>query len=1261
VTARTQGLFPSEATESHLQALFAGIGTAVEQGRLMEAVRLADSVCRIAPSNPTCRLVHARLLMQTGAVGQAIERLRGRDDPEAVLTRAEALLLRGSPDDARACVENLLHRYAVDAVENLRQLAGRLSRPPSKIPGWIGVASRLRLVGDVQNELPVAISYEGRIRHPAILAVNASGLASFDFEMPAGVTGPVTAFSGHLPLLGSPFAWPPDFQPSGWVLVEDQALVGKVLLEWAPTLAVTLAITASAGNAIRVAVPTEAGSAPFRVPLDGPLAGASEIHVSVELPDGTQFPLAGSPIRLPAIVPAPIGTRPARNAPAREAEAQRIVDIVVPAYTELQQTLACLERVLETTSRTESELVVVNDASPDPELCAALERWAQDGRITLLTNPVNLGFPGAANRGMRLHPDRDVVLLNSDAEASGDWLDRLKCAAYSADDIGTVTPLGEAASIMSYPGRGARTSGQLDCAQIDRIARQVNPEQLLELPVGVGFCLYIKRACLDETGRFDESTFGAGYGEENDFCLRARRKGWRHMGAANLFVGHAGGKSFGRSKEVLMERNARVLNALHPGYDTLIADFLAADPLLAARRAIDAERLRQQSKDPVLLVTFDLPGGVKRHVDQRQSELAAAGHTVLILQPAGASGREDRVVLKTPDSTLESLVYQLPQEAPALASLLRDVGLSRDLGAAKVELHHFVGLPAAALELVTGLGLPYDIYVHDYSWICPRITLVGGDNRYCGEPPVSECETCIRTHGGEMEESLTVAALRTRSAGILGGARQVIVPAADVRLRLARYFPGVPMKVSAWEAPIQPRPRSNARRSGRIRVAVLGAIGIQKGYEVLLECARDAARRDLNLEFVVIGYTVDDAPLLATERVFVTGFYAENEAAALLEREQCQVALFPAVAPETWCYALTHAMAASLPIAAFDFGAIAERLKSYDAAELLPFPSGAEIINNSLMALIQRTIFSDIQNIQTEQIHKEHVMSDAPPLNQELEASAKILTLPAGVYAFTVQGAPATISPSQLAVPALQLGLAPMKSAGTVEFLPGAGTLDRWLTRSTDTFIVRISGGSVSLMLTSVRFPNSAVLTINVQRIDAEPQTAPPEFQGSQAGSGGLGGFLPVQMLAHVENFGDIYFNDGRAGFNGQKLRLEAFSILSAGPLAADSIEYSGVMADGYQTPWLSNQVLCGSRGRGMPLTAFAVRLKPEIAEHYDCTYIGKFVSGAAVGPLKAGVLCRSNIPGDPLEAIELQISDRSSPEPEEPPGEEMEYTDAES
>jgi GT2 family glycosyltransferase/glycosyltransferase involved in cell wall biosynthesis len=1282
VIPHAEGAFRRKAGRSRLEAFFGDVSHAIEGGRLEAALRLADCACRIAPDDPACILLHARLLMQLGAASEAAERLRDREEPECIAARAEALCALRSWDEAAASCQVLLRQCAVDELQNLRPLASRLCRnPESNFLGWVGVDTKVRLVGQVRTGAEVKIATRDKEWFPSITTVDQNGLDCFQFEVPTGISGPLTVCAENLKLIGSDLRWPPEFGLCGWVLMENQTLLGEVRLDWAPSLPLTLVIGPSGGESIRLPVaPSVNGSvgSPFSAPLKDLGWKNSPLEVFAILPDGTRSALIGSPVGIQPITPTPVQARPRRTIPFpsdQERESKHKVDIVIPVFAGREETLACIESALATTARHETELVVVNDASPDSELCAALARLADDGSITLLTNRTNLGFPASANKGMNLHPERDVVLLNADTELFGSWLKRLQRAAYTAGDIGTATPLGEAASIVSYPGKSARAHTPAEAEEIDRIAGKVNARKVVELPVGVGLCLYIKRACLGEVGNFDEKNFGKGYGEENDFCLRARSLGWHHVATTDLFVRHHGARSFGAAKRVLKERNRRVLNAFHPGYDAMIAGFVGADPLLNARRAIDTHRLLKEVVDPVLLLTFHLPGGVKRHVEEREAALRSAGHTVLVLKP-GTSGQLDetsqdqlphnrapqdgdaltqnQVILTVQGSGLENLVFNLPEELPLLHALLLKLGLSG------IELHHFAGLPGPVLEMVAGLGIRYDVYVHDYCWICPRLSLVGENGGYCGEPAVENCETCIRERGTVLEKSLTVMALRARSARIMEGARTVIVPSNDVRTRLARYFPALPITVMGWENPIVRAPRPLPAPPERVRVALIGAISVPKGQEILLQCVQDAIERDLDLDFVVIGFTSDDEALLATGRVFITGPYSDNEIGLLLGREQPHVAFFPSIVPETWSYALSHVLTWGLPVVAFDLGAIAERLRDDPTSELLPLWTTPAKINDALLRSARRiTISEELKELAMDPTPTttQQSKTNSEPVPQELAASVQVLTLPVGTYAFTVQGgASATPSAEGLMLPAMQVGLAPGKSEGTAEFLTNATTVDRWLAGGSDMVIVRISGGSASLLLTSLRSPSSAVLAIEVRPVDAPPRSVDPESAAGQSARTAASGELPVQIVAHVHQVGDVHFGNNLVGCLGDGLWIEAFSILSVGELPADAIEYCGVTSDGFQTPWLSNQMLCGSRGRSIPLMGYAIRLKPEAADRYECTYTGRFVSGSKHGPCANGDLCSSEVPGDALWGIELRVAPRGANN-SKTPGTEMQYS----
>src|SRR5512141_1507943 len=208
-----------------------------------------------------------------------------------------------------------------------------------------------------------------------------------------------------------------------------------------------------------------------------------------------------------------------------------MIDVVIPVYGGVQQTRRCVESVLACTPRVEAEVVVVNDASPEPAIASYVAQLADEGRITLLTNEENRGFVQSVNRGMALHADRDVVLLNSDTEVANDWLERLRSAAHRHPDVATVTPFSNNATICSYPFEGwsAALPGMLGLAALDRLFARTNTGLTVELPTAVGFCMYIRRDALQALGAFDAERFGRGYGEENDFCMRALKAGWRNL------------------------------------------------------------------------------------------------------------------------------------------------------------------------------------------------------------------------------------------------------------------------------------------------------------------------------------------------------------------------------------------------------------------------------------------------------------------------------------------------------------------------------------------------------------------------------------------------------------------------------------------------------------------------------------------------------------------------------------------------------------
>lgn len=269
------------------------------------------------------------------------------------------------------------------------------------------------------------------------------------------------------------------------------------------------------------------------------------------------------------------------------------VEIVVPVYGNLKLVQRCVRSVLAAAGTSSWHLTLIDDASPDADVRAWLHEFARNHpTVTVLENARNLGFVQSVNMGMRLGGRRDIVLLNSDTEVAKGWLDRLRAAATAQEKVGTVTPFSNNATICSYPQYcvdNPLPPGE-DTGSLDRACASTNLGKSVEIPTAVGFCMYIRRACLDQAGEFDAANFGKGYGEENDFCMRATALGWRHLHALDVFVYHEGGASFKESRLALQANALQAIRRLHPGYEDQIREFVQRDPARPYREAIDRAR-----------------------------------------------------------------------------------------------------------------------------------------------------------------------------------------------------------------------------------------------------------------------------------------------------------------------------------------------------------------------------------------------------------------------------------------------------------------------------------------------------------------------------------------------------------------------------------------------------------------------------------------------------------------------------------------------
>jgi hypothetical protein len=287
------------------------------------------------------------------------------------------------------------------------------------------------------------------------------------------------------------------------------------------------------------------------------------------------------------------------------------------------------------------------------------------------------------------------------------------------------------------------------------------------------------------------------------------------------------------------------------------------------------------------------------------------------------------------------------------------------------------------------------------------------------------------------------------------------------------------------------------------------------------------------------------------------------------------------------------------------------------------------------------------------------VASVAPALAESPSVAVtavRMLSLDEGLYALRVgriTGSSGVVSGMTLPVAHVS---APFAEDGNgVEIVASFPRRGPWLEQDGGTVIVRspIGGGYVIVTVYGQAGENATAPALDLRRLDhgEEAAVATTVASAADTASSAEPRDVPTEILLHIERAGDRLFpGRGWVGALGRKLRIEAFSIRPLERLAPVDIELKAYLPSGNETQWVHGGILCGTRGRRLPLTGFAVRLAPRLADRFEVTYQGSFFASGISGVHRNGEPCRSLTGDDPLEAISSRLVERL-PEQANPAG----------
>ncbi len=217
-----------------------------------------------------------------------------------------------------------------------------------------------------------------------------------------------------------------------------------------------------------------------------------------------------------------------------------------------EKVIACLVSLFEQTQGLDMDIVVVDNDSQDGTVD---EIRVQFPVVRLIANNDNFGYSRAVNQGLRELDARYFVLLNPDAIVLNQALIRLVKFMDENPEVGICAPkvLNQDGSLQYQSRRGEPRPWDVfsyflglsklfpnDPRFSGYLLTHIDNERVSEVAAVSGSCMMIRKEVVTDIGYLDERYFA--YQEDTDYCVHARKAGWKVCYVPMAEVMHYGGR-----------------------------------------------------------------------------------------------------------------------------------------------------------------------------------------------------------------------------------------------------------------------------------------------------------------------------------------------------------------------------------------------------------------------------------------------------------------------------------------------------------------------------------------------------------------------------------------------------------------------------------------------------------------------------------------------------------------------------------------------
>ena len=484
----------------------------------------------------------------------------------------------------------------------------------------------------------------------------------------------------------------------------------------------------------------------------------------------------------------------------------RTVDIIIPIYNAYDDLRLCVESVKKYTDLSIHRLILINDCSSDERIVPFLKEQESD-RIIVIENEKNKGFSGNVNAGIQYSENTDVLLLNSDTIVTRNWLEKIISCAYSSPEIGTVTPMSNAATLCSVPEKCVdnKIPENLSLDEFAELVERCSLKKYPRITVAVGFCMFIKREVIKEVGLFDAETFGRGYGEENDFCNRTEQLGYIHVMCDDTLVYHKGTVSFlSEEKQKLLDAHAEILQKRYPGQMRKNHQYANDDSDHELRDNLKFYLNTKNGKKNILyLIHSDFREDAPDHVGGTQLHLKDLAEGVMDDYNVFVMARNNEQLQMTAyfDGKFETMRFNIGEKPlhPIYRSkkhyeIYRNILNAFDINL--VHIQHLHGLTFDLAYAAKDKGIPVYLTLHDFYYMCYNEKLLDKDFQYSESViDTHNCQKCLEGMEDIYDAEKYQKKWEEQCRKLLNLCDGLITPSESAKNIYVRYYPELKEKI----------------------------------------------------------------------------------------------------------------------------------------------------------------------------------------------------------------------------------------------------------------------------------------------------------------------------------------------------------------------------------------------------------------------------------------------------------------------------------